>query len=213
MARLTKKTIGCFEYDLKDFNHIPGEFGTYDAFFYYHMAVRKLGKYEETNLEPEEITSGTTVTFDIGNDGFLSAIDTAFQQKFGITADDVPKLIVENAKLNKQFEDFRAARKIITDKLAQHSNLSDKEIIEYARQEVIEWCDRSITAERENLELFRTVKVLKKALKLACDDANKNRLFPQNYSPSDSETPFLKGTWQEYFIQQAQERGQEKEDE
>lgn len=55
MERLTKKAIGCFEYDLKNFNHIPGEFGTYDAFFYYSMAVRKLGKYEETNLEPEEI--------------------------------------------------------------------------------------------------------------------------------------------------------------
>jgi N-methylhydantoinase A/oxoprolinase/acetone carboxylase beta subunit len=56
MERLTEKTIGCFEYSLKDHKPIVGEFGTYEAFFDYSMAVRLLGKYEDTGLEPEEIS-------------------------------------------------------------------------------------------------------------------------------------------------------------
>lgn len=56
MERLTKKTIGCFEYNLKDHKPIIGEFGTYEAFFDYSMAVRLLGKYEDTGLTPEEIS-------------------------------------------------------------------------------------------------------------------------------------------------------------
>lgn len=47
MERLTEKTVGCFEYALKDHTPVPGEFGTYEAFFDYSMAVRKLGKYED----------------------------------------------------------------------------------------------------------------------------------------------------------------------
>ncbi len=56
MERLTKKTIGCFGYNLKDHKPIIGEFGTYEAFFDYSMAVRLLGKYEDTGLTPEEIS-------------------------------------------------------------------------------------------------------------------------------------------------------------
>lgn len=56
MERLTKKTIGCFEYNLKDHKPIIGEFGTYEAFFDYSMAVRLLGEYEDTGLTPEEIS-------------------------------------------------------------------------------------------------------------------------------------------------------------
>ena len=55
MERLTEKTVGCFEYALKDHKAVPGEFGTYDAFFDYSMAVKRLGHYEDTGLEPEEI--------------------------------------------------------------------------------------------------------------------------------------------------------------
>ena len=55
MERLTEKTVGCFEYALKDHKALPGEFGTYDAFFDYSMAVKRLGHYEDTGLEPEEI--------------------------------------------------------------------------------------------------------------------------------------------------------------
>ena len=55
MERLTEKTVGCFEYALKDHKAVPGEFGTYDAFFDYSMAVKRLGHYENTGLEPEEI--------------------------------------------------------------------------------------------------------------------------------------------------------------
>ena len=55
MERLTKKAVGCFRYDLKDHKHINGEFGDYDAFFDYNMAVKRLGEYEDTGLEPEDV--------------------------------------------------------------------------------------------------------------------------------------------------------------
>lgn len=55
MERLTEKSVGCFEYDLKNHKVVPGEFGTYDAFFDYSTAVKRLGHYEDTGLEPEEI--------------------------------------------------------------------------------------------------------------------------------------------------------------
>ena len=55
--RLTiRDNIGCFKYDLKDFKHKIGEFGDYDAFFAYSMAVKRLGELEE------KIESGTLVT-------------------------------------------------------------------------------------------------------------------------------------------------------
>jgi hypothetical protein len=54
MKRLTKKTIGCFEYTLKDHKPVVGEFRTYDAFFDYSMAIRQLGKLEDM-LQPKPI--------------------------------------------------------------------------------------------------------------------------------------------------------------
>ena len=45
--RLTEKTIGCFQYDLKDFNHKTDEFNDYDAFFAYSMAAKRLGELED----------------------------------------------------------------------------------------------------------------------------------------------------------------------
>ena len=45
--RLTKKVKDCFQYDLKDFKHKIGEFGDYDAFFAYSMAVKRLGELED----------------------------------------------------------------------------------------------------------------------------------------------------------------------
>ena len=54
--RLTKKVKDCFQYDLKDFKHKIGEFGDYDAFFAYSMAVKRLGELEE------KIEAGTLVT-------------------------------------------------------------------------------------------------------------------------------------------------------
>lgn len=53
--RLTEKTRDCFQYDLKDFKHKIGEFGDYDAFFTYSMAVKRLGELEE------KIENGTLV--------------------------------------------------------------------------------------------------------------------------------------------------------
>lgn len=53
--RLTEKTRDCFQYDLKDFKHKIGEFGDYDAFFAYSMAIKRLGELED------EIEAGTLV--------------------------------------------------------------------------------------------------------------------------------------------------------
>lgn len=55
LERITKKALGCFEYDLKDYKHKIGEFNDYDTFFDYHMAVKRLGEYEDTGLSPEDI--------------------------------------------------------------------------------------------------------------------------------------------------------------
>lgn len=53
--RLTEKTRDCFQYDLKDFKHKIGEFGDYDAFFAYSIAVKRLGELED------KIENGTLV--------------------------------------------------------------------------------------------------------------------------------------------------------
>lgn len=51
MDRLTKKdSIGAFHYSLKRKGK-SGEFNDYDAFFDYHMAVKRLGELEDL-LEP-----------------------------------------------------------------------------------------------------------------------------------------------------------------
>ena len=66
MERLTEKAVGCFEYALKDHKAVPGEFGTYDAFFDYSMAVKRLGHYEDTGLEPEEIKVHEAAKYNAG---------------------------------------------------------------------------------------------------------------------------------------------------
>ena len=69
--RLTKKVKDCFQYDLKDFKHKIGEFGDYDAFFAYSMAVKRLGELEE------KIENGTLVELPckVGNNA-VAIIDT-----------------------------------------------------------------------------------------------------------------------------------------
>lgn len=47
MERLTERSIGCFGYDLINADHSEQEFGNYDAFYNYSMAVKKLGEYED----------------------------------------------------------------------------------------------------------------------------------------------------------------------
>lgn len=54
MNRLTKKSIGCFKYDLKNFEHQAKEFNDYDTFFAYNNAVKQLGELEDAN-EPRPI--------------------------------------------------------------------------------------------------------------------------------------------------------------
>lgn len=56
--RLTEKVKDCFQYDLKDFKHKIGEFGDYDAFFAYSMAIKRLGEIED------KIENGTLVFID-----------------------------------------------------------------------------------------------------------------------------------------------------
>lgn len=50
MERLTEKTVGSFKYALKDHKAVPGEFGNYEAFYDYSMAVMRLGEYEENGF-------------------------------------------------------------------------------------------------------------------------------------------------------------------
>lgn len=72
--RLTEKTKDCFQYDLKDFKHKIGEFGDYDAFFAYSMAVKRLGELED------KIENGTLVPkysiVDCGDTHCVCAVDT-----------------------------------------------------------------------------------------------------------------------------------------
>ena len=69
--RLTEKTKDCFQYDLKDFKHKIGEFGDYDAFFAYSMAVKRLGELED------KIENGTLVELPCKvGDNAVAIIDT-----------------------------------------------------------------------------------------------------------------------------------------
>lgn len=45
--RLTKKSVDCFRYCLKDHKSKNGEFNDYEAFFDYSMAVKRLGELED----------------------------------------------------------------------------------------------------------------------------------------------------------------------
>ena len=72
--RLTEKVKDCFQYDLKDFKHKIGEFGDYDAFFAYSMAIKRLGEIED------KIENGTLVPkysiVDCGDTHCVCAVDT-----------------------------------------------------------------------------------------------------------------------------------------
>lgn len=112
MDRLTiSDHISCFNYDLKDHKHIVGEFGEYDTFFNYSMAVKRLGEYEDTGLTPDEIlklrdSAPLSVEFDIGDEGFLFAINRAFKKQFRKTPDEI---IAENTQLQAETAVMREA--------------------------------------------------------------------------------------------------------
>ena len=61
--RMTEKAIGCFGYDLKDFEHKPKEFNDYDAFYAYKTAVGRLGELEDKieSRELVEVPKGAAV--------------------------------------------------------------------------------------------------------------------------------------------------------
>lgn len=70
--RLTiRDNIGCFKYDLKDFKHKIGEFGDYDAFFAYSMAVKRLG---ELNITYNEKTGKWRKDTEYMSDEFCQAV-------------------------------------------------------------------------------------------------------------------------------------------
>lgn len=75
MDRLTEKAPGCFQYSLKDHKSVPGEFGTYDAFYDYSMAVKKLGAYEDAEQ------AGQLVIFPCKVGEIVWLIDTRFFQR------------------------------------------------------------------------------------------------------------------------------------
>lgn len=54
MDRITRKSIGCFKYDLRNFKHKPNEFNDYDACYAYCNAIKRLGELEDMN-EPRPI--------------------------------------------------------------------------------------------------------------------------------------------------------------
>ena len=69
--RLTEKVKDCFQYDLKDFKHKIGEFGDYDAFFAYSMAIKRLGEIED------KIENGTLIEIPCKvGDNAVAIIDT-----------------------------------------------------------------------------------------------------------------------------------------
>ena len=72
--RLTEKTKDCFKYCLKDHKSKVGEFGDYDAFFDYSMAVKRLGELED------KIENGTLVPkysiVDCGDTYCVCTVDT-----------------------------------------------------------------------------------------------------------------------------------------
>lgn len=45
--RITEPTIGVFKYSLKDHKAQVGEFGTYEAFYDYSIAIMHLGELED----------------------------------------------------------------------------------------------------------------------------------------------------------------------
>lgn len=96
--RLTiRDNIGCFKYDLKDFKHKIGEFGDYDAFFAYSMAVKRLGELED------KIENGTLVELpckvgDVMYEVFKNHKPPCIQQT------KVEKVIVTNKGLRLKLE-------------------------------------------------------------------------------------------------------------
>lgn len=105
--RLTKKVSGCFCYDLKDHKNVPGEFASYDAFFDYNMAVKRLGEYEDTGLEPQtisEILDSVSEWYDAHKEGRLVVLpckvgDTLYEidlPEYGVIVCKVMWMILKN---------------------------------------------------------------------------------------------------------------------
>ena len=95
--RLTKKVKDCFQYDLKDFKHKIGEFGDYDAFFAYSMAVKRLGEFEE------KIENGTLVELPCKVGDVVYEVFENHEQPF-IKQTKVEKIIITNKGLRLKLE-------------------------------------------------------------------------------------------------------------
>lgn len=95
--RLTEKTIGYFQYDLKDFKHKLSDFNDYDAFFAYSMVAKRLGELED------KIENGTLVELpckvgDVVYEVFLNHKPPCIQQT------KIEKVIVTNKGLRLKLE-------------------------------------------------------------------------------------------------------------
>ena len=119
--RLTEKTKDCFQYDLKDFKHKIGEFGDYDAFFAYSMAVKRLGEIED------KIENGTLVPK-------YSIVDCGDTLKT-----DACELITEQ---EKEIEQLTEERNRYAETLAKYQMASDKEIRAQKKQAVKEFAEK-----------------------------------------------------------------------
>lgn len=106
--RLTiRDNIGCFKYDLKDFKHKIGEFGDYDAFFAYSMAVKRLGELED------KIEAGTLIEIP-GirklNIAGMDCVEAVYIQRNGTVGECV---CLNEAEAEKRLEEIRNETKSI----------------------------------------------------------------------------------------------------
>lgn len=79
--------------------------------------MNRIAAYENTGLTPEEINkivsgSPVKVSFDIDDEGFLTAINGAFKERFGITADECSKTISD---LQSERDTLKKALKLACD--------------------------------------------------------------------------------------------------
>lgn len=113
MERLTEPAIGCFKFDFKELSgkHVPGEFGTYEAFWAYSMLCKNLGEYEDTDLTPKEIINYRDIASEKYSwDSLMQQLDDCYPAKIytGVSGDIGPLIIVklrEIDALRKQVEE------------------------------------------------------------------------------------------------------------
>ena len=99
--RLTEKTIGYFQYDLKDFKYELSDFNDYIAFFVYSTTVKRLGELED------KIENGTLIEIP-GirklNIGGMDCVEAVYIQHNGTIGECV---CLNEAEAEKRLEEIR----------------------------------------------------------------------------------------------------------